>query len=194
MLIRCQMQRSSPGDEGLFITLKSARKNKKIISQMRWSLDFKASHARGTILPADTSRDLHGDLDRLVVVMFQESQYHQSRHELLPQHSLSGAGISSFSPATTTTSLPEFVRLPKAGSRCHWTGLSRSALCELILPARAPVKSVVLKRRGAKRGIRLIHLPSLIAYLHTQTIPDAPLPPCALSHTFDSSHVSRTTL
>jgi hypothetical protein len=43
MLIRCQMQRSSPGDEGLFSTLKSARKNKKkIISQMRWSLDFKS--------------------------------------------------------------------------------------------------------------------------------------------------------
>jgi hypothetical protein len=29
MIIRCQMQRSSPGDEGLFITLKSAGKNKK---------------------------------------------------------------------------------------------------------------------------------------------------------------------
>jgi hypothetical protein len=131
-------------------------------------------------------------LGSLVVAMFKESSYYQSHHELLTPHSLTGAGISSFSPPTT--SLPEFVRLPKAGSRCHWTGLSRSALCELILPAQAPVKSVVLKRRGAKRGIRLIHLPSLIAYLHTQTPLGFNICPPSLSHTFDSSHVSRTTL
>jgi hypothetical protein len=69
---------------------------------------------------------------------------------------------------------PEYLRLPKSGTRCRWTGLSRSALYELILSPRAPVKSVVLKRRGAKRGVRLIHLPSLIAYLHAQTPPDVP--------------------
>jgi hypothetical protein len=68
--------------------------------------------------------------------------------------------------------LPEFVRLPKSGTRCRWTGLSRSAICELILPARAPVKSVVLRRRGATRGQRLIHLRSLLDHLHAQAATD----------------------
>jgi hypothetical protein len=133
------------------------------------SLIFSHLNDPWTILPAITSRDFTWRPRQSRVVMYKESSYYQSHHELITPHSLTGPDINSYSAPTTTTSLPEFVRLPKPGSRCHWTGLSRSALCELILPSRAPVRSVVLKRRGAKRGIRLIHLPSLIAYLHTLT-------------------------
>lgn len=64
--------------------------------------------------------------------------------------------------------LPEFVRLPKSGQRCPWTGMSRASLNELILGPGAPVSSVVLRRAGASRGIRLIHLASLLNHLHQQ--------------------------
>ncbi len=66
---------------------------------------------------------------------------------------------------------PEFVRLPKRG-HCPWSGLTRSKLNELILPTEAnehrpPVKSICLRKVGAARGVRLIVLPSLIAYLRS---------------------------
>lgn len=69
-----------------------------------------------------------------------------------------------------TTPKPEWIRLPAPGRRCPYTGLSRSTLNELTIPGRAnenkpPVKSVVLRKRGALRGIRLISYDSLMQYL-----------------------------
>lgn len=66
---------------------------------------------------------------------------------------------------------PEWLRLPAPGSRCRFTGLSRSTLNELTIPGPAnagtpPVKSVVLRKRGALRGIRLINYDSLMGYLN----------------------------
>jgi len=65
---------------------------------------------------------------------------------------------------------PEFVRLPKPGLQEPYCGLARSKLNELILPTAAnkfkpPVKSICLRQRGAKRGIRLIVFDSLMTYL-----------------------------
>lgn len=65
---------------------------------------------------------------------------------------------------------PEWIRLPAPGHRCPYTGLSRSTLNELTIPGPAngnkpPVKSVVLRKRGAVRGIRLINYDSLMQYL-----------------------------
>jgi hypothetical protein len=73
----------------------------------------------------------------------------------------------------TTSVVPEFIRLPKAGSREPFTGLSRSKLNQLILPNpengfKPPVRSVVLRKRGAIRGVRLIFLDSLVAYIREQ--------------------------
>ena len=70
-----------------------------------------------------------------------------------------------------TTVKPEFVRLPKSGSRCPHTGLSRSKLNQLVLPCKEndfkpPVESKVLRSRGTIRGTRLIVFDSLINYLH----------------------------
>lgn len=67
---------------------------------------------------------------------------------------------------------PEWLRLPKSGERCAHSGLSRSALNELILPSSAnnydpPVKSVSLRKPGQIRGIRLIHAASLSVYLES---------------------------
>lgn len=69
---------------------------------------------------------------------------------------------------------PEFIRLPKSGSLCPWTGLSRSKMNELVLPSAAndykpAVGSKVLRKRGQIRGCRLIVFDSLIEFLHSQT-------------------------
>src|SRR5512143_1526857 len=71
---------------------------------------------------------------------------------------------------------PEFMRLPKARQRDPVFGLSRSFLNELILPCpenhhRPPVRSVVLRRRGARTGIRLVDIDSLRAYLNQNVEP-----------------------
>jgi len=67
---------------------------------------------------------------------------------------------------------PEFIRLPRLGTLCCWTGLSRSTLNHLILPSadnnfRAPVRSVSLRTRGSTKGVRLIDFASLITYLNS---------------------------
>ena len=59
---------------------------------------------------------------------------------------------------------PEFVRLPKAGSRCPLTGLSRTSLVELV--EEGAVKAVKLRKRGSLRGITLLVRESLLGYLH----------------------------
>ncbi len=74
--------------------------------------------------------------------------------------------------APSEATKPEWVRLPAPGNRCRFTGLSRSTLNELAIAGPAndgvpPVKSVVLRKRGALRGIRLISYDSLMGYLAT---------------------------
>ncbi len=73
-------------------------------------------------------------------------------------------------PRLQTPAEPEFIRLPPPGVRCPFTGLSRSALNELILPTTAnnfapPVRSYCLRKRGAKTGIRLLNYASLKAHI-----------------------------
>lgn len=65
---------------------------------------------------------------------------------------------------------PEYIRLPRQNERCQITGLSRATLIELCVPSRKnsfkpKVASRHLKRPGAIRGIRLVHLQSLRDYL-----------------------------
>lgn len=76
--------------------------------------------------------------------------------------------------AMTEAPKPEWLRLPAPGARCRFTGLSRSTLNELTIAGPAndgvpPVKSVVLRKRGALRGIRLISFDSLMGYLATMS-------------------------
>ncbi|MSU61561.1 MAG: hypothetical protein EXS31_04050 [Pedosphaera sp.] len=80
--------------------------------------------------------------------------------------------IAPLAPAANGANLPiEFLRLPKPGTQCPVTGLSRSYLNSLILPSdgnghRPPVKSVCLRQRGAKKGVRLVSWDSLKAHLY----------------------------
>jgi hypothetical protein len=65
---------------------------------------------------------------------------------------------------------PEFLRLPKPGHLCPLTGLNRSAINELILATprnghKPPVRSFVLRQKGAKTGIRLVDYDSLTGYI-----------------------------
>lgn len=68
---------------------------------------------------------------------------------------------------------PEFIRLPRSGQRCPHTGLSRSALNNLILPCKAnrhrpPVLSISDRKPGKARGTRLIVYDSLLSHLNSQ--------------------------
>jgi hypothetical protein len=77
-------------------------------------------------------------------------------------------------PAVTASTIyPEWIRLPKSATLDPWCGLTRSKLNELILACPAndhkpPVRSIVLRRKGAVKGVRLIHLRSLLDYLEAQ--------------------------
>ncbi|ACB74531.1 hypothetical protein Oter_1246 [Opitutus terrae PB90-1] len=73
---------------------------------------------------------------------------------------------------------PEWLRLPAPGTRCRFTGLSRGTLNELTIPCPAndhkpPVRSVVIRKRGAVRGIRLVSYDSLMGYLDALAHPEA---------------------
>jgi hypothetical protein len=79
-----------------------------------------------------------------------------------------GAGLNSkllrgFDPVTATIPTPEWVRLPKPGARCTYSGLARTTLLELI--ERGEFRAITLRQPGATRGIRLFHLPGLFAWL-----------------------------
>ena len=67
--------------------------------------------------------------------------------------------------STLRSTHPVYIRLPKSGTACPYSSLSRSTLNTLILGPHAPVRSVSLRKRYAVRGVRLIHLQSLLEYL-----------------------------
>jgi hypothetical protein len=63
----------------------------------------------------------------------------------------------------------DWLRLPKPGHRLE--GLSRTTLTELAVPCaingfKPPIRSLLIKKRGAARGIRLIEKRSLYSYLN----------------------------
>ena len=69
-----------------------------------------------------------------------------------------------------TSGGPVYIRLPKPGEKCPITGLSRAKLNELILPNERnhfnpPVASKSVRKAGSQRGVRLVLLESLMAYL-----------------------------
>ena len=82
-------------------------------------------------------------------------------------------------------SLPVWIRLPKQGRKgrsalpCPISGLPRATLIDLCVKSKRngwkpPVKSKKIQQAGSKRGIRLIHVPSLLAWIESQ--PEESLP------------------
>ncbi len=71
---------------------------------------------------------------------------------------------------------PEYIPLPRTGTKCPYCGLSRSGLNNLILPMKsngfkAVVDSSTPRQSGKNRGRRLIHYASLMKYLSGQMVP-----------------------
>lgn len=58
---------------------------------------------------------------------------------------------------------PEWIRIPKPGNTCPWCGLTRSHLYNLAAAGR--IKTVSLRERGKSRGVRLVSLDSVLAYI-----------------------------
>ena len=88
-----------------------------------------------------------------------------------PQYTTSPLSYAEAVPIT-----PEYIRLPRARERDPMFGLSRGYLNFLILPSRANgykprVKSCVLRKHGARTGVRLIEVKSLREYVerHAET-------------------------
>lgn len=82
-----------------------------------------------------------------------------------PAPHLSGPSRTSavFDPAA-------WLRLPRPGERCPVSALSRSGLVELVRPCERngycpPVAARHLRRKGSQRGVVLIEVASLRAYL-----------------------------
>ena len=79
---------------------------------------------------------------------------------------------------------PEFIRLPPPGQQCQFSGLSRSGLNSLILSTAdnnfsPPVRSYVLRKKGAKTGVRLIDYSSLSIYIRQHEEPTTAPDPTA---------------
>lgn len=67
---------------------------------------------------------------------------------------------------------PEFVRLPRSGTLCRHSALSRSKMNELVLPSKLngfnpPVRSISLRNRGQVKAVRLVVLDSLLEYVRS---------------------------
>jgi hypothetical protein len=66
-----------------------------------------------------------------------------------------------------------YLRLPRSGQRCSFSGLSRSTLITLAVPCRenqwTPVVTslLIVSRHGARRGVRLIDRVSLETYIRS---------------------------
>src|ERR1700737_2512049 len=78
-------------------------------------------------------------------------------------------------PETPADKFPAFIRLPRSGSRCPVSNLSRTAMDQVVRPQlcnhfRPPVKRRVLKARNATRGVRLVEVKSLLDYINN--LPD----------------------
>ncbi|MFZ4765937.1 MAG: hypothetical protein ACOYMN_13385 [Roseimicrobium sp.] len=78
----------------------------------------------------------------------------------LSQEALAATANSQRNPAP----LPVWVRLPPNGTAEPFTGLRRSAIYRLIEEGK--VRSAVIRsKRGALRGVRVLHLGSVLDYL-----------------------------
>jgi len=79
-----------------------------------------------------------------------------------------------------------WLRLPRPGTRCPVSGLSRTTLAELVRPCprngyRPPVEARLLKRRDARRGVLLISRESLLGYLSELPPPESATSPASVA-------------
>jgi hypothetical protein len=78
--------------------------------------------------------------------------------------------MTSLKSSPVVPNLPLTTRLPKSGQKEQYSGLGRTQLDLIVRPQPGnnfdpPVKSHVLAARGNARGVRLIDVQSLLAYI-----------------------------
>lgn len=123
---------------------------------------------RRTIVQSLVSQITVGDGEIEFAYQFPGKSEDSSKDVTVSQQ-MEGPTNGGLAPATNPDD-PLYIRLPKTGTRCPRTGLSRSALNSLILPTKGngydpPVASKVVRQQGKTRGIRLILWESLKAHL-----------------------------
>ena len=99
----------------------------------------------------------------------------ESLRDYLGSHAASAdnSGLHTKSAPASASPRPLFVRVPRSGEKCPYSGLTRSTLLSLVLPSHdnefpAPVASLAPRKPGAKRGIRLVVWAALEAYIRSQ--------------------------
>jgi hypothetical protein len=127
-------------------------------------------------LPLQTQREIVHSFLRKIVVAEDEIEFTYpfrdfSERTAKPQHV--PHPTSSRTARESDQEEPLYVRLPKAGQLCARTGMTRSALNELILPSerngfRPPVVSKSMRKRDGGKGTRLILWQSLRDHLASQ--------------------------
>ena len=75
------------------------------------------------------------------------------------------SNAASLPADNSSASRPEWIRVPKVGTVCPHSGLSRSFVHSLI--KEGDVVSWSMRKRGAKHGVRLVSYDSLMAYIRS---------------------------
>ena len=73
------------------------------------------------------------------------------------------SNAASLPADNSSSSRPEWIRVPKVGTVCPHSGLSRSFISQLIKDGEIDSRS--MRKRGAKHGVRLVSYDSLMAYI-----------------------------
>jgi hypothetical protein len=81
------------------------------------------------------------------------------------RHEFTISPITILDPSNRVALLPIWIRLPKSGETDPITSLPRSSLWEMVQRSSGKIRTVSLRRAGATKGTRLIHLQSLLDYL-----------------------------
>jgi hypothetical protein len=82
------------------------------------------------------------------------------------RHQFTTAPITILDPTNRVALLPLWIRLPKPGDTDPITSLPRSSLWELVQRSNGKIRTVSLRKAGATKGTRLVHLASLLDYLN----------------------------
>ena len=82
------------------------------------------------------------------------------------QHELTTAPMTVLDPTNRVALLPVWIRLPKPGDSDPITSLPRSSMWELVQRSKGKIRTVSLRKPGATKGTRLIHLASLLDFLN----------------------------
>lgn len=82
------------------------------------------------------------------------------------RHELTTAPMTVLDPTNRVALLPLWIRLPKPGETDPITSLPRSSMWELVQRSQGKIRTVSLRKPGATKGTRLIHLQSLLDFLN----------------------------